>query len=597
MTPIVLVKLLCLVRIGSAVMNIHLNELPPTTGNKEWVGVDIEIWALNQKTMHRPTSGRLAALQICPNDDDVYVITDEKQVPEALKRIGDSIWCLHNSKFDLTHLRRWGEVLPRKKMWDTMLVERIMYNGYYPKYAYSLADLSRRHLDIYADKSLQDSFSEDTGEMTQEQIEYSAKDPWLTRKIAIAQKETIEPNDFKIWRDIEAPVVWAVMDFKGFPIDVEGWKQVAEENQLKKDESDKYFQDTWGINPRSPGKNGAVAQVMQKEFNIEISGNTGEVFDNLCRSHAHNKLLVDFCIRILENKQYSSWVSDYGENFIDGYIEQDPQLGDVIHANVWTIGADTGRFSVSDPPIHGVASRTTLYGEEPPFRKLFRAPPGYCIIRADFPSQEARLLAYISGDEKLQELFWRGDDPYIELGKMRYQETIEKNDPRRDEAKAQFLGAGYGLTAKGIVKKYGLSYKEAKAALDYMFTTFPKLGQFVADTYTKKPELVKTIIGRKFYLNWYAEWHASNNMKNSPNQGSGADILKIAMVKLHKRLMPYPVIMTHHDELIAIAPKKYAQDVANVIGEEMEKAGTEMTKGKLPFPMRPTLVQNWSEDK
>ena len=578
-------------------MNIHLDKLPPQSGNREWVGVDLEIWALNKKTMHRPTSGRFASLQICPNDEDVYIITDAWLIPLALGRIQDAVWIFHNSKFDLTHLRRWDEVPQRKKLWDTMLIERIMYNGYYPKNSYSLDDLVRRYLDIYMDKSLQTSFEKDLGEMTQDQIEYAAKDALLGRKVALLQKKAIDRTDFMLWKDIEAPYVWTVMDFKGMPIDVEGWKQTAEENQQKKEASDNYFMKELNINPRSPGKTGAVAKYVEEIFGIQIGGNTGEVFANLKNSHAHHKELVDFCNRILENKQLSSWVSDYGDKFIDGYVEQDQVLGNVIHANFWTIGADTGRASASKPPIHGVADRTTLFGDKPPFRKHFRAPDGFVMIRSDYPSQEPRCIAYVSGDEKLQRLFWKGDDPYIELGKLRYNETIQKNDPRRTHMKAMFLGAGYGLTPKGMVKKYGMTYTEAKKVLDFMFTEFPDLGRYVDETNTKRPKFVRTIRGRKFWLNWYNEWHAANNFKNSPIQGSGADMLKISQVAVHRQLENCPIIMPHHDETLGIARINEAQDIADLIASEMITAGEEMTEGKLPFPVTPALVQNWGEDK
>src|SRR3990167_2591243 len=155
-------------------MNIIIGD-PPKISNNTLVSIDLEIFEANKKILHRPHTGRFACLSICSNDDPetVYIIDKETSVPHALDRIKNSIWVAHNLKFDVTHLRRWANIPPRKKAICTMILERIMWGGYYDNFG--LDHLVRRYLDIKLDKSLQKTFETAT-EMTPELIEYAALD-------------------------------------------------------------------------------------------------------------------------------------------------------------------------------------------------------------------------------------------------------------------------------------------------------------------------------------------------------------------------------------------------------------------------------------
>src|SRR3990167_4252797 len=130
-------------------MNI-IWDIPPKLSN--WVALDLELVNTNVKVLHRPQGGDFALLTLY-DGKNVYIINNEVTIPNVIHNIKDCVWVFHNSKFDLTHLRRWADIPPRNKIWDTMLIDKIMYSGYYD--TFSLADLSRRYLGKFLDKSLQ----------------------------------------------------------------------------------------------------------------------------------------------------------------------------------------------------------------------------------------------------------------------------------------------------------------------------------------------------------------------------------------------------------------------------------------------------------
>jgi len=120
--------------------------VPPKQPKNTWVSFDSEIFQLNSKQMHRPTSGRFGCLTVCTGEDVYYIDTIDDRLHHSFDAIEDCVWVAQKSDFDITHLRRWTNIPPRKKLWDTMYIERIMWNGYYD--GFSIADQIRRYLTL-----------------------------------------------------------------------------------------------------------------------------------------------------------------------------------------------------------------------------------------------------------------------------------------------------------------------------------------------------------------------------------------------------------------------------------------------------------------
>ena len=107
-------------------MKIHIDKLPDAQPDNTYVALDVELFGAEKHRLHRPT-GKFACLTICPDGKNVYLIADESLVDITLGRIDNTVWCFHNAQFDLQHLRRWADIPPRKKLWCSLIIERLLW--------------------------------------------------------------------------------------------------------------------------------------------------------------------------------------------------------------------------------------------------------------------------------------------------------------------------------------------------------------------------------------------------------------------------------------------------------------------------------------
>src|SRR5574343_33259 len=168
-------------------MNI-IQGLPPIPPYNSYIALDTEIFQMNKTTLHRPTSGKFACMTACLEPETVYMIQDENDVPKLLDIVKDCIWVIHNAKWDLTMWRRWANVPPRRKLWCTLLIEKILWGGYFD--TFGLNDLARRYLDIYVDKTAQSEFA-NASEMDEQLINYAALDASITLQICKEQQKIL----------------------------------------------------------------------------------------------------------------------------------------------------------------------------------------------------------------------------------------------------------------------------------------------------------------------------------------------------------------------------------------------------------------------
>src|SRR5690348_13382655 len=140
-------------------------ELPPFLTENDVIAMDLELSGLLENQLHRP-HGRMTSLAGCFDGETVYLIYEEGDVEEYLKRVEKATWVFHNSIFDLGHLKRWSQVKERKNMRDTMIIEKLLYSNYYDDFG--LQALVRRHLGCYMSKDVRKEFSSLEGRMTKE---------------------------------------------------------------------------------------------------------------------------------------------------------------------------------------------------------------------------------------------------------------------------------------------------------------------------------------------------------------------------------------------------------------------------------------------
>ena len=339
-----------------------IQEIPPPQPANKFIGLDIEMFGLNPKQLHRPTSGEFGCISIAIDPETVYIVEDKLKLPLVFANLRNTVHVYHHAKFDMTHLRRWVSIEPTKKLWDTMLIERILWGGYYDFFA--IEHLSRRYLDMKMDKSLQESFYEGKPPLSKEQIEYAAIDAAVLLSISAAQRKVMRKKDFKIWAEVDRPALWAYLDFMGFAINVAGWEALAELNLKRKKEIDA----TLSINPRSWKQ----TKPYLKKLGFKGLPNTQEgTLKRFVAKYPDTEAAVEGR-KILKSKKFSTWSSKYGMNFIEHYVEKDLQFGvDMIYCDYDINRAETGRTAASDPPMQGIVKRETLE-----FRKCFIARPG-----------------------------------------------------------------------------------------------------------------------------------------------------------------------------------------------------------------------------
>jgi DNA polymerase I len=525
-------------------MNIY-HTVPSHQPPNSYVGLDIEIFGMNDKTLHRPTSGVFACLSIATSPEDVYMIHSPDELPPTLQAIKDSIWVIHNSKFDLTHMRRWDTIAPRKKLWDTMLIERILWGGYFD--TFGLNDLARRYLDIYVEKETRDEFKKATV-MDERMIQYAALDASICLQIAYAQQKKMTKTDFKIWSEVDRDAMWAVMDFKGMAIDVDKWLALSEKNKAKADE----IKAQLPFNPDSPSQ---VKNYLSVRGFKGMKNAQAETIEKLIKKHPEAEA-TPLAIAQQEYKTYATRAKRYGESFLKDHLEYDDGVAVIVPD--WNVtGATTGRMSCSDPSLHNIPVRDTKE-----FRECFIARPGHKIIVWDWSSQEPRITAHISQDPRLLQIFRDDKDIYCEMAWDIKQERIDKSNQLRDDMKPVFLGATYGLSKYGLAKRLNCTVDEAEAYLNMFFRKYPGVNQYVENQRREK-RYVHTILGRKYYINPYAEG-GENNALNSPIQGSAGDMLKQTFAKMWKEWsfdFPFSLVGVVHDEMIADVPAEYAEEV------------------------------------
>lgn len=294
---------------------------------------------------------------------------------------------------------------------------------------------------------------------------------------------------------------------------------------------------------------------------------------------------------IMLYREYTKLLGTYVEK-LPKQIKDDSR----VHTVYSQIAAATGRLSSDSPNLQNIPIRSQIGND---IRKAFVAPDGYDFISIDYSQFELRIIAHLSGDKELQQVFLDGRDIHDEVSK--------KLGIDRRGAKAINFGIVYGLSAFGLAQAIKIDPKIAKEYIDAYFATYPKLAQYLKNTKdeVKKNGYVETIYGRRRPL---PEIHAANAIVraaaerqaiNAPAQGTEADITKLAMIEIEKWLekeygtkeyRPY-LLLQIHDSFLLECPKSEIQKVADHVKKIMES----ITKIAVPLTVDISVGPNWGE--
>ena len=394
-------------------------------------------------------------------------------------------------------------------------------------------------------------------------------------------RERLEALDLvTLYRDVELPLslVLRSMEDAGVKIDTYRMGEITARLADQVEELEARAQELAG-EPFLLGSTQQVARILFETLGLEPGrkGKTGYSTDTrVLRSLRDDHPIVAL---IEEWREYSKLLNTY-LGPLPSLIGDDGRLHTTFNQTV----ASTGRLSTSNPNLQSIPIRTEL-GRS--IRSAFVAEPGCKLVSADYSQVELRILAHVSGEPKLREAFARGDDIHAAtaaevLGKD--QALLTKDE--RGKAKAVNFGIIYGISAFGLSDQLDIPREEAQAYIDAYLARFPHVQDFIARTVeqAERDGFVRTLLGRRRPI---PELRASNRQTrslgerlavNTIMQGTAADVIKVAMVRIARRLRDEGraarLVLQVHDELLLEAPEKEVAAVRNLVREEMTGAYT-----------------------
>lgn len=590
-------------------MKIHLDTLPPCPPRGEWVGLDTEVFNMNQAHLHRP-HGDLACLSVAVGDD-VYVVTTPRDLAAALRRVDKCEWVMQKGEFDIRQWRRWTEVKPRR-YWDTHYVEKALYSNYYDKF--DLAALSRRWLRKPMDKEAREHFygagvmvgySEEGVQerrdvpprMTKEMVRYAARDAWTTLRVAEKQMALCNgPEDpdggmsvaamvEAVWYGTDLPALWAVLDMRGVCINEAEWAAIADEQQAILDNARAKLK----YNPAS--NKDVAARLLAEGIKLpKTDAGNYSVREEVLEDYKGKSATVR---EVLEFRSAQKFAGTYGRKFL-GLVEEDGR----IHAEFSVYGAGTGRMSSDHPNLQNIPARDPTWG--PRYRRAFVPERGNIFVKADYTQQELYILAQVSRDETMRETIRARSDLHTATAARIFQVPEEKvTKEQRAIAKGFNFGLAYGKTESTLAADLGITRAEAKEFMSAHFAAYPGVAAWKFEQEAKQ-DFVETVVGRRFWLNPYMGRHAQNNALNSPIQGGGADMFKRAIAKMHQRWPvewgPFGLCLLVHDEVVVEAPRTTAQACKRLVRECALEAEAEMLPDVRPAA-EVAACKNWYGDK
>lgn len=394
----------------------------------------------------------------------------------------------------------------------------------------------------------------------------------------ILEKKIDECNQKKLLNEIEIPLsnVLARMENLGFAVDkqgIEDFGKMLKEN-IENLKSEIYNSVGREFNINSPKQLGValfedLALPCKKKTKSGYS-TSADVLESLKNQHPVVSM-------VLQYRTLSKLNSTYCEGLLK-VIGDDGR----IHSSFNQTETRTGRISSTEPNLQNIPVRTEL-GRE--MRKFFTAREGWVLVDADYSQIELRVLADISGDKNMIDAFKNNQDIHAITASQVFNMPLDfVTGEMRSRAKAVNFGIVYGIGAYSLAKDIGVTNKEAKNYIESYLKHYSGIDKYMHDVVEKAKDTgyVETVFGRRRYL---PELSASNGMtrafgervaRNAPIQGTAADIIKIAMIKVDKRLteenLEARLVLQVHDELIVECPNHESMRVAMILQEEMEKA-------------------------
>jgi len=517
---------------------------------------------------------------------------------ESIEKIGQNI------KYDLKILSHY-DIQIKGKLFDTMIAHYLIN----PDMRHNMDVLSETYLK-YSPKSIENIIGKkgknqkSMRDVALEDIkEYAAEDADITYQL----KQNFSPildkaETKKLFDEIEIPLipVLAAMELEGINLDVPFLKSMSVEMAVESNALEQKIYETAGekFNLASPKQLGDIlfdklqlGGPKQKKTKTGQYATGEEILSYLAND---NEIVRD----ILEWRQMVKLQSTY----IDALPNQVDSKTGRVHTDYMQTVAATGRLSSNNPNLQNIPIRTER-GRL--IRKAFiPRDENYTLVSADYSQIELRIIAALSGEENMIKAFQNHEDIHRSTAAKVFNVPLEEvTKEQRSNAKTVNFGIIYGVSAFGLSNQTSLSRKESAELIDAYYATYPKLKSYMSNQvdFAREHGYVQTVLGRRRYLkdinsaNMMVKSGAERNAVNAPIQGSAADIIKIAMINIHKKLISEnwksKMLLQVHDELVFDVHNSELEKIKPMIKHEMENA----FQLNVPLVVEIGMGKNWLE--
>lgn len=518
---------------------------------------------------------------------------------ESILKIG------HNLKYDITVLH-WHGVQVKGNMFDTMLAHYLLQ----PDMRHNMNELAETYLNYrpISIESLIGKKGKNQGNMrdvdVKEAANYAAEDADITFRLYEKFKPEIENQEGlqKLFEEVEMPLVpvLARMEAHGIKLDKEALKAISEELAVEILNLEKEIYELAGkkFNIASPKQLGII---LFEELNIAEKPKktkTGQYATNeeTLQRHASDHPIIG---KLLDYRQVVKLKSTYVDALPELVNERDSR----IHTTYMQAVASTGRLSSQNPNLQNIPIRTER-GRA--VRKAFiPSDDQHTILAADYSQIELRIIAELSGDKGMLDAFLSGEDIHASTASKVFDvPAAEVTREMRSKAKVVNFGIIYGISAFGLSQRINVSRTEAAELIENYFEKYPGIKAYMDNSiaFAREHGYVETIMKRRRYLsdinskNGTVRGFAERNAINAPIQGSAADMIKVAMIKIDKifqaRAFQSKMVLQVHDELVFDALKTELEVIRPIIENEMKNA---LPALKVPIQVEMDEGINWLE--
>ena len=572
---------------------------------KEFLSLDTETTSTNA------IDAELVGLSFSVKEHEAYYVAIPADPAEAQKRVNifkplyedPSILKIgQNIKYDYEVLRRYGVDI-QGKMFDTMLAHYLLQPELPHNMDY-MAETLLHYRTVHIEeligpkgknqKNMRDLSPKDV-------YEYAAEDADITLQLKnVLEPKLKEVGAEKLFWEIEMPLVkvLADMEINGVCLDTESLKDTERifNERMKAYEEHAYSLAGERFNISSPKQVGDILFGKMQIVDKPKKTRTGQYVTS-----------EEVLLQLRDKAPIVDDILNYRgmKKLLGTYVEALPKLVNPrtghIHTSFNQAVTATGRLSSSDPNLQNIPVRDDD-GKE--IRKCFIPEPGCLFFSADYSQIELRIMAHLSGDEHMISAFSSGQDIHRATAAKIWKEPMEEvTDEQRKKAKQANFGIIYGITTYGLAQRMGIENNEARKLINDYFNTFPKVRLFMeeAKEEARKKGYAETLFGRRRYLpdinskNGTVRGFAERNAINAPIQGSEADIIKVAMIRIWRRFKAEGIrskmILQVHDELNFSVYPEEKEKVQEIVINEMQNA----YKLRVPLIADAGWGKNWLE--